>query len=387
MLPEGLDRREFLSACGRLGLGALAAGGLCSVGSMLCPPAAQAAVGNVSSQVARFWESNGDGSVTCNLCPRHCQPTEGERGNCLARLNRGGQLTSLVYGKPAAVHGDPIEKAPFFHYHPGWRTLAVGTAGCNQHCKFCQNWEFTQSLPETTDNQDLSPASMAEQVQSWGIPIIIFTLNDPIQCIEYFLDTAKEAHARGILIVLHTGGYCCQEPFKEILHATDAICMDLKGFTEDYYKSMTGAQLATVQESIKLAHGSGKWLELINLVIPGYNDNPDTFRQMCQWIVGDLSPDVPLFVSRFFPKYQLRRLESTSPDTLRALRKIAYEVGLRYCYLGNMPGDMAESTYCPACGCKVIKRNGSEIVNTGLNFDTGTCSQCGYRLAGVWQPG
>ncbi len=301
-------------------------------------------------------------------------------------MNQGGKCVSLVYGKPVAIHGDPIEKAPFFHFLPGTQTLAVGTAGCNLHCKYCQNWEFTQALPETTDNKDLSPQSMVEQVQEHSIPSIIFTLNDPTQCIEYLLDTARLARPRGIFMLAHTAGFICEEPLQEMCGALDAIAVDLKGFTEDFYEDMTGgAKLETVLSTIQTIHHSGTWLELTHLVIPGYNDNTATFRKMCQWILDNLGPDVPLFVSRFFPKYQLRRVQATSVDTLRSLRKAAYQVGLRYVYLGNMPGDPAESTYCPACGMKVIKRNGPNVTNTGLDVRTGRCVKCNCAIPGVWK--
>lgn len=385
-LEDPLNRRDFLSACGKASLGTLLAGGLLGATTdWLSPQAVEAAVGNVSNHTARFWEKRAGNTVVCHLCPRGCVLAPGARGDCRARINQGGQLISLVYGKPVAVHGDPIEKAPFFHFLPGSKTLAVGTAGCGLHCKYCQNWEFTQANPETTDNKSLSPQGMVDQVKRYGIPIIIFTLNDPIQCIEYLLDTAQIARSQGIITLMHTGAYACSEPFQEMCTAVDAISIDLKGFTEDFYANITGGQLSTVLANIKTAHQTGKWLELTNLVIPGYNEDHSTFRQMCQWILSNLGPDVPLFVSRFFPKYQLRRLTAASPDTMRSLRKIGYEVGLRYVYLGNMPGDPAESTYCPACGMKVMKRNGSQITNTGLDLATGRCTKCSYVIPGVWR--
>ncbi len=383
---EEIDRREFLSRCLQAGLGTFAAYGLGTAGGLISAVSpAEAAVGNVAWHPARFWQSQSGNTIMCQLCPRHCVLEPNQYGDCKARVNVGGQLISLTYGKPAAIHGDPIEKAPFFHFLPGSETLAVGTAGCNLHCKYCQNWEFTQSYPQHTDNKDLSPQSMVNQVSSKSIPAIIFTLNDPTQCIEYVLDTAKLARARGIKMLCHTGGYICAEPLAELCQAMDAIVIDLKGFTDDFYQKVVGATLQPVLNTIKQVHASGTWLELANLVIPGYNDNTSTFRKMCQWILDSLSPDVPLFVSRFFPKYQLRRVQATSQDTLRNLRKIAYEVGLNYVYLGNMPGDPAESTYCPACGMKVLKRHGPQVTNTGLDPRTGKCTKCGCKIPGIWQ--
>jgi len=382
---DKMDRRDFVTTCLRGGLGAVVASGLGAVNLLSVQAPVEAAVGNVARHPARFWKPGIGKQIICQLCPHHCVMNVGQRGECGVRMNWDGQCISLVYGKPVAIHGDPIEKAPFFHYLPGTKTLAVGTAGCNLHCKFCQNWEFTQARPETTDNKDLSPQSMVQQVQSNDIPSIIFTLNDPVQCLEYVLDTAALARPRGIHMLAHTAGFVCAEPLKELCAAMDAIAVDLKGFSDDYYQSMTGAHLAPVLATIKSIHDSGTWLELAHLVVPGYNDKPTMFRAMCEWILENVGPDVPLFVSRFFPKYQLRRLQAADPDTLRSLRKIAYEVGLHYVYLGNMPGDPAESTYCPCCGIKVIKRNGPLVTNTGLDPATGKCVKCGYQIPGVWQ--
>ena len=384
---EEIDRREFLTKCARGGFGALLGCSLGMGGGLLASAVspAEAAVGNVARHPARFWSRQSGNKVMCNLCPRHCTLAPGQHSNCKARMNIDGQMISLVYGKPTAIHGDPVEKGPFFHFLPGTQTLAVGTAGCNLHCKFCQNWEFTQSFPETTDNKDLSPQSLVNQVEANRVPCIIFTLNEPTQCIEYVLDTAKLARPRGIKMLCHTNGYLRSEPLAEMCQAMDAIVMDLKGFTEDYYRTMTGASLQPVLDHIGQVHASGTWLELANLVVPGHNDDPATFRKMCQWIKDSLSPDVPLFVSRFFPKYQLRRVQATSQDTLRNLRKIAYDVGLNYVYLGNMPGDPAESTYCPACGMKVLKRHGPKVTNTGLDLGTGKCAKCGCKIPGIWQ--
>ena len=381
---DKIERRDFLVTCLRGGLGALVAGGL-GVGTLVgSQSAALAEVGNVAHHPARFWSKRTGSQIICELCPHFCVMNVGQRGECGARINQGGKCISLVYGKPVAIHGDPIEKAPFFHFLPGTKTLAVGTAGCNLHCKYCQNWEFTQALPETTDNKNLSPQSMVEQVQNNNIPSIIFTLNDPVQCLEYLLDTAQLSRPRGIFMLAHTSGFICPEPLKEMCGALDGIAVDLKGFTEDFYKTITGASLQPVLSTIKTIYDSGTWLELTHLVIPGYNDKPAMFREMCQWILDNVGPDVPLFVSRFFPKYQLRRLQATSPDTLRSLRKIAYEMGLRYVYLGNMPGDPTESTYCPCCGMKVIKRTGPLVTNTGLDPRTGKCVKCGLHIPGIW---
>ena len=254
---DTIDRRDFLTTCLRGGLGTVLASGLGIVNLIGVESPAVAATGNVSNHPARFWKQGIGKQVICQLCPRSCAMNVGQRGNCGVRMNQGGQLISLIYGKPVAVHGDPVEKAPFFHFLPGSKTLAVGTAGCNLHCKYCQNWEFTQALPETTDNKDLSPQSMVQQVQKYNVPTIIFTLNEATQTIEYLLDTARLARSHGILMLAHSNGFVQSEPLQEMCGVLDAITVDLKGFSEDFYQTMSQAHLQPVLSSIKTIHRSG----------------------------------------------------------------------------------------------------------------------------------
>ncbi len=322
--------------------------------------------------------------MRCLLCPRQCLLQSGGRGTCGVRENSGGQLISKVYGRPARVDDDAIEKAPFFHYLPATRTLSLGTAGCNLDCGYCQNWEFARALPENTDNKNLPPDSLVSQVKNAGGRSILFTYSEAIVSIEYFLETARLARAAGLKVLLKTAGYVSPEPRTELLAAADAINIDLKIFDRDLHRTVTTAELDPVLETIRAAAGSRAWLEIANLIVPGYNDSDQMVARMCEWIIANCGPDTPLHLSRFFPQYRFRNVQPTPKETLVRLRKVAYNTGLRYVYLGNLGGDPAESTYCPKCWMKVIERVGYRVTNKGLNLANSTCIKCGYKIPGIW---
>lgn len=383
MADRGMDRRGFFGTCARAGgvalVPAMVGGGLLNTLTK-----AAAAVGSVSNHPAKYWSATGGGAVQCLVCPRQCVIQEGARGTCGVRENKGGKLVSKVYGRPARVDDDAIEKAPLFHYLPATRTLSLGTAGCNLDCGYCQNWEFARALPETTDNKNLPPDSLVSQVKAAGGKSILFTYSEAIVAIEYFLETARLAKAAGLHTLLKTAGYVCPEPRAEILAAVDAINIDLKIFDRDLHRTVTTAELDPVLETIKAAAASGVWLEIATLIVPGYNDSDRMVSQMCQWIIANCGPNTPLHLSRFFPQYRFRSIQPTSKETLVRLRKVAYNTGLKYVYLGNMGGDPAESTYCPKCWMKVIERVGYRVSNKGLDLATSTCIKCGYRIPGIW---
>jgi pyruvate formate lyase activating enzyme len=278
-----------------------------------------------------------------------------------------------------------MEKGPFFHYLPGTTTIALGTAGCNLDCKYCQSWQFAQARPEQTDNKNLPPEALVQQTKGLGIPSITFTFSEPVVCIEYVLDTARAARATGLKVLVHTAAYALPEVIQELCKYVDAINVDLKGFTESFYKEVTGGDLDTVLTALKVIKASGVWVELTNLVVPGYNDDAATFARMCQWIRSNLGATVPLHVSRFFPQYKFRHLPPTPIETLKSLRRIAYQQGLSYVYLGNLGGDPGESTYCPCCGIQLIERIGYHVRIDGLNPRTGRCRKCGLKIPGVWE--
>jgi len=339
--------------------------------------------GHVEPRIASHWESIGDGWVRCGLCPRRCVVAPGERGHCEVRENSDGVYYTLTYGNPCAIHVDPIEKKPFYHFLPTTTAFSVATAGCNLDCKFCQNWHISQARPEDLLNYDLSPEQLVEAAVQSGAPSIAYTYSEPTIFFEYMLDCAKLARERGLRNVYHSNGYIEPEPLREICAYLDAANVDLKGFTEKYYSEMSGGSLAPVLRSLRILVEEGVHLELTTLLVPGRNDDPETLAEMCRWVRDELGPDVPLHFSRFHPQHKLLDLPPTPVERLEAARDIAVREGLRYVYIGNVPGHEANSTYCPACGAKVIHRIGYSVEPEGLAG--GACSGCGEPLSGVWE--
>jgi len=380
-----LTRREFVERCAMGGLVYLAWPAV-HVAEQLgrTVRAGWEKTGRVSNKPGMFWEPAGGTDTRCHICPRQCKIKVGERGFCGVRENKGGKYITLVYGLPAVVRADPMEKGPFFHYLPATKTIALGTAGCNLDCKYCQSWQFAQARPEHTDNKYLPPDSLVSQTKKLGIPSITFTFSEPIVCLEYVIDTAKAAHKVGLKVLVHTAAYALPPVIETLCKYVDAINVDLKGFTEKFYKDMTGGDLHTVLKALRTIKKCGTWLELTNLVVPGYNDDVGNFVRMCQWIRTNLGRTVPLHVTRFFPQYKLRNTPPTPKDTLKRLRRIAYEQGLQYVYLGNLGGDPGESTYCPCCGIRLINRVGYHVSIEGLDPKTGRCRKCGLKIPGVW---
>ncbi|MCX7597362.1 MAG: AmmeMemoRadiSam system radical SAM enzyme [Armatimonadetes bacterium] len=381
---HGMDRREFVRQC-MLGCGAAVGGPALRAAEQAGLLARAAIAGPTSNQPGLFWKSGTGTNTICLICPRKCEIGIGERGFCGVRENRDARYITLVYGYPAVVRADPMEKGPFFHFLPGTKSIALGTAGCNLDCKYCQSWEFAQARPEHTDNKYLPPDSLVEQTKKLGLPSITFTFSEPLMCIEYILDASKAARKAGLSVLAHTAAFACEDAIRALCQACDAVNIDLKGFTQEFYKNITGGNLDTVLDAILVASSTGTWLELTHLVVPGYNDNVADFRRMCAWIKENLGPNVPLHVSRFFPAYKLRNVPPTPIDTLKVLRRTAYEVGLNYVYFGNLGGDPGESTYCPCCGVRLINRVGYKIQIEGLNLATGKCRKCGLKIPGVWR--
>jgi pyruvate formate lyase activating enzyme len=381
MGPKTFDRRDFCAALGRCAAACAAGSAL----SLLDRPAC-AAAGNVSNVVGKYWHVVAGGETKCDICPRSCTIKPGERGFCGVRENQGGRYMTKVYGKPCVVYVDPMAKGPFFHFLPNTKTVALGTAGCNLDCGFCQSYTFAQARPEQTDNQDLPPESLVAQAKRYGVPTITFTYAEPLQCIEYVIDTCKEAHAQGIRVLAHSAAFANPEPFTDLCHAVDGINIDLKGFTEEFYTQVTGGHLAPVLNALETARASGKHLEITWLTLPGYNDSTAMVSSACQWIVSKLGPDTPIHFSRFFPKYKMQQVPPTPITTLEEVRQAAYKAGIRYAYVGNVPGHGGESTYCPKCNAMLIQHVGYQsITYQYLNPKTGKCTACGLKIPGVWR--
>jgi pyruvate formate lyase activating enzyme len=278
-----------------------------------------------------------------------------------------------------------MAKGPFFHFLPDTQTIALGTAGCNLDCGFCQSYTFAQARPEQTDNKSLPPADLVAQAKQYGYPTVTFTYSEPIQCIEYVIDTARAAHDEGIRVCIHTAGFISEQPMKDLAHAVDAVNIDLKGFTEDYYHTVTGGHLEPVLHAMQIVKAAEKHLEITCLIIPGYSDGEAMVRPACEWIVGELGPDTPVHYSRFFPKYKMLQVPATPITTLENVRQIAYQSGLHYAYIGNVPGHAGESTYCPKCHALLVNHVGYQSITfEALNPSTGRCHCCGLAIPGVW---
>jgi pyruvate formate lyase activating enzyme len=321
-------------------------------------------------------------TVRCLLCAQGCTIKAGDRGRCRARLNVNGELRSLVYGRPLAIHVDPIEKKPFYHFLPGSDAFSLGTAGCPLRCRFCQNWTLSQAAPEDNDTAYAAPAAIVQAAASNKSPIIAFTYNEPTVFTEYLLDIAREAKKRALRSVMVSCGFANEAPLAEMCQALDAIKIDLKGFSEDFYRKVSNAELKPVLRSIKQVARSKTHLEIVNLVVPTLNDDKASIQGLVDWVAGELGADVPVHFTRFHPDYQLLNLPPTPIATLERARDAAMAKGLHYVYVGNVPDHPGNHTYCPKCGKIVIQRTGFFVDR--MNLRNGACAFCGAKIAGVW---
>jgi pyruvate formate lyase activating enzyme len=338
---------------------------------------------NLSKYEALYYKKLGNKVVQCQLCPNFCTLGNLARGLCGDRINLDGKLYSLVFGRPLAVHVDPIEKKPLSHFLPGTTAFSIATAGCNLGCLFCQNWQISQVKPEAAEHYILGPDKIVAMAGAEQSPTIAYTYTEPTVFYEYMLATAKLARKKGVRNVMHSCGYINQEPLKALLPYMDACNIDLKGFSEEYYQEMSNGHLAPVLETLKTIKRAGVWLEITNLVVPGKNDDPAMIRQMTRWIKNNLGSDVPLYFAAFTPQYRLQNLPPTPVKTLELAYKIAKEEGLNYVYIGNVFGHVRGDTFCPKCERLLIKRNGYSIeVNEVVG---GQCRFCGQTIAGVWR--
>ena len=377
-----LSRRRFLQGLAGLGLGALAGGGVfselaCARASTLPPRALPS-----HAREAMFYEPLTRASVRCQLCPRRCVIAPDQRGNCRVRENRSGKLYTMVYGNPCAVSADPIEKKPFFHFLPGSEAYSLATAGCNLHCLYCQNWHISQMPPEETDNRELPPEKAVEEARDGNCSSIAYTYSEPIVFYEYMLAMAQLAKEKGIKNVVVTSGYINPQPLRNLCQVVDAIKVDLKGFTEDFYERVCEATLEPVLRALEVIVEEGVHLEIVNLVVPTLNDGEEDLRGLAQWIRRNLGPDVPTHFIRFLPEYKLDSLPPTPVETLTRAQQIAQAAGLNYVYVGNLPGHKGENTYCAHCGEPLILRMGFTVM---LNhIEEGKCIYCGNSIPGIW---
>lgn len=324
---------------------------------------------------------DGKGTVSCALCPRRCTIPAGGSGFCRGRQNFAGTLVSLGYALPCSLNVDPMEKKPFFNFYPATRSFSLACAGCNLRCKFCQNWEISQISPLESRNYLTPAAQIPVMATAQGCRSVAFTYSEPTTWFEYMLDAAKAARAKGVLAVTHSNGFINPEPQAELCRHLDAANIDLKGFSEKFYASVCEGELAPVLAALKNYRKHGVWLEVTNLIIPGYNDSPAMIAAMCGWVRQNLGAQTPLHFSRFFPLYKMNAVPPTPVKTLEMARETALQAGLYYPYIGNVPGHPGNSTYCPKCRNLIIRRSGFTVVETRLKGDR--CTYCNRKLDGV----
>jgi pyruvate formate lyase activating enzyme len=339
----------------------------------------------MSQHEAQFWDELSDQKVRCNLCRFHCVIAAGRRGRCGVRENSAGRLYTLVYGQTISENSDPIEKKPLFHFLPGSQSCSIATVGCNFSCLHCQNSQISQ-WPHERDGipgTRLEPADVVAHAEENRCASISYTYTEPTIFFEYAYDTAVLAHKAGIKNVFVTNGYTTTVALEKIAPYLDAANVDLKGFSEQAYREVTGASLNGVLACLKDYRRLGIWLEVTTLVIPGHNDSDEELRQIAGFIADDLGPDVPWHVSAFYPTYKMQDRPPTPVTTLKRAYQIGRDAGLDYVYMGNVPGEGGEDTYCPGCQLPVIQRRGFRLDD--FDLQKGCCRHCGHDVVGVWE--
>jgi pyruvate formate lyase activating enzyme len=336
------------------------------------------------SKEAEWYEVAGSGSaeqIHCRLCPHRCVLAAHDRGFCRTRAVKDHKLWTVAYGNPCTVHVDPVEKKPLFHFLPGTSIFSLSTAGCNLRCINCQNWEISQLRPEDTENMEFFPNDIVQVTRGRNIPSIAYTYAEPIVYYEYTYDTAALAREAGVKNVLVTAGFIEEEPLRKLCKVSDAANVNIKGFTDRFYRKVCQGTLKPVLRAIEVMREEGVWVEITHLTIPTLADDLDEIREMAKWIVTTLGADFPLHFSRFHPAYRVQTLPPTPLDILEKARDTALEAGLRYVYIGNVPERSKQDTVCPKCRARVIERDGYRV--SAYRLHSGRCA-CGASIPGVW---
>jgi len=377
-----LDRRSFLKC-------AVMAGAVCGLSAFaepcaaLLPWAGGLTQGDAQFTVeAKFYEKLQNKKVKCKLCPRECVVGDRERGYCGVRENRGGTYYTLVYGRVCAAHIDPIEKKPLFHYLPGTLAFSLATAGCNVNCKFCQNWDISQVRPEQVRADYAPPKTVAELAKQNRCPTIAYTYSEPVIFSEYLMDTADAGHEAGVRSVVVSNGYMQTESLKAAYGKMDAVKIDLKAFSDSYYRDVVGGELKPVLDCLVTLRKLAKWTEIVYLVVPTLNDSDSEFRGLVRWIKTNLGVDVPVHFTQFHPQYLLKNLPLTPVPTLERAKAMADAEGLHYVYIGNVPGHPAQNTYCPKCRHLLVERVG--LTTSQMLIRKGSCPFCKQPIPGMW---
>jgi len=333
----------------------------------------------------KYWHALDDGRVQCDLCPRECKLHEGQQGLCFVRANKNNEIVLTTYGRSSGFCIDPIEKKPLNHFLPGTPVFSFGTAGCNLACKFCQNWDISKSREMDTLADAATPKMIAQTAAEYQCRSVAFTYNDPVIFHEYAIDVAKACQEKDIKTVAVTAGYVSPEPRTEFYQWMDAANVDLKAFTDRFYHKITGSHLEPVLDTLKyIKHETNCWLETTTLIIPGENDSEKELTEMCEWVVENLGPDMPMHFSAFHPDFKMKDIPSTPATTLTMARDIAMKAGVRYAYVGNVHNRNADSTWCHQCGELLIERDWYELGQWNINTK-GCCQSCGTKVAGVFE--
>ncbi|HEX5757869.1 MAG TPA: AmmeMemoRadiSam system radical SAM enzyme [Thermoanaerobaculia bacterium] len=334
----------------------------------------------------KYWHALDNGRIQCDLCPRFCKLLEGQRGLCFVRAREHDQIVLTTYGRSSGFCVDPIEKKPLNHFLPGTPVLSFGTAGCNLACKFCQNWDISKSREVDTLADQASPEAIARAARRLGCRSVAFTYNDPVIFHEYAIDVAAACREAGIASVAVTAGEVCPEPRAEFYRFMDAANVDLKGFTDRFYRQVCGGELQPVLDTLKyLRHETEVWFEITTLLIPDENDSEAELDALTRWVAAELGPDVPIHFTAFHPDWKMLDKPPTPPATLARARRIALANGLRYAYTGNVHDEDGGSTWCHGCGARLIGRDWFTLTDWHLD-ESGRCATCGTPCPGRFEP-
>jgi pyruvate formate lyase activating enzyme len=332
--------------------------------------------------LARWWRESSGKQIECELCPRNCRVAEGARGACGVRENRGGKYFTLVHSRPCTAHVDPVEKKPFYHVLPGKTAFSLAAPGCNLECKFCQNWEISQARPEQIHTFDSRPEDIVRLARERATPAIACTYSEPTVWSEYVYDIAAAAKTAGIRSLMVSNGFIEEQPIKDLSSVLSAVKIDLKGFTEKFYREQCSGRLAPVLDTLRRLGKTKVWLEIVVLVIPGLNDDENNLRDMARFVHNEVGANVPLHFTRFHPAYRMMNVPSTPVKTLERARQTALAEGLNFVYVGNVLGHPGNHTYCPGCKAIVVKRSGLSLLENRLK--AGKCPGCGRTIPGLW---
>ncbi len=368
-----LSRREFMAAA--------AGTGVACAFPFLSSKLHAATPNDKFIREAKYYEKLAEKKIKCQLCPHECRVADLERGTCGVRENRAGTYYTLVYGNPCSAHIDPIEKKPLFHYYPASDALSIATAGCNFVCRFCQNWEISQKRPEQVKSVEFFPESIIQMAKARGCKTVAHTYTEPVIFFEYMLECALLGKKSGVPNVMISNGYIKEKPMRELCKYLGAVKIDLKAFTEKFYKEMCSGTLRPVLDTLLVLKDERVWFEIVVLIIPTLNDSQQELDAMTRWIVKELGADVPLHFSRYYPTFMLKNIPPTPPQTLHRARKIAMNNGIKFAYVGNLLSD-AENTYCPNCGKLLIERLGYNTDRVGLTANR--CKYCSQAIPGYF---